>query len=382
MPKRSEGDESEWTIRKSDILDLYVEQDRPLSEVIRVMANQGFIRTKPQYERSLKRWRVCKNVRKEEWDFILSRMNQRQRPTTVKVRGITIPQSRLERQKLRHRESTLDHYKSKLNPSPCCQTPPNIEVSTPPPMSKVDALQLVVSSEQNHNRKDTEEHDEELSSGDNVQVQNVQLSEEVSTYSPVYEDSNPRTLSETTGNDSANGTSRTRETSPSLSCLLLTNGHPIFSAPLYGSTYDSVSDNSGSVFEEIARLKSQRQAHEYQQTAEDVLNHSVDILVKTIVRHKTLSRRFRGIVRRSRDDFDLELLRRVLIATKLDGDWKIFGETLLFDAVKDGNRPLIDVLLNAGVDNMASDGILSPSELAELLLATSPPLGSFENPIA
>ncbi|CAN9123713.1 unnamed protein product [Alternaria alternata] len=275
MPKRSEGDESEWTIRKSDILDLYVEQDRLLSEVIRVMANQGFIRT-----------------------------------------------------------------------------------------------------------KDTEEHDEEPSSGDNVQVQNVQLSEEVSTYSPVYEDSNPRTLSETTGNDSANGTSRTRETSPSLSCLLSTNGHPIFSAPLYGSTYDSVSDNSGSVFEEIARLKSQRQAHEYQQTAEDVLNHSVDILVKTIVRHKTLSRRFRGIVRRSRDDFDLELLRRVLIATKLDGDWKMFGETLLFDAVKDGNRPLIDVLLNAGVDNMASDGILSPSELAKLLLATSPPLGSFENPIA
>jgi hypothetical protein len=45
MPKRSEEDESEWTIRKNDILDLYVEQDRSLSEVIRVMANQGFTRT-------------------------------------------------------------------------------------------------------------------------------------------------------------------------------------------------------------------------------------------------------------------------------------------------------------------------------------------------
>jgi hypothetical protein len=45
-------------------------------------------------------------------ELILSRMNQRQRPTTVKVPGITIPQSRLERQKLRHRESTLDHSKS------------------------------------------------------------------------------------------------------------------------------------------------------------------------------------------------------------------------------------------------------------------------------
>jgi hypothetical protein len=45
MPKRSEEDESEWTIRKDDILNLYIEQDRPLSEVIRVMANQGFVKT-------------------------------------------------------------------------------------------------------------------------------------------------------------------------------------------------------------------------------------------------------------------------------------------------------------------------------------------------
>ena len=90
----------------------------------------------------------------------------------------------------------------------------------------------------------------------------------------------------------------------------------MFSGPLYGSTYDIVSDNSGSIFEEFATLKSQRQAHEYEQTAEDVLNHSVDTPVKAIVRHKTLSRRFRGIVRRSRENFDLELLQRVLIATR------------------------------------------------------------------
>jgi hypothetical protein len=47
---------------------------------------------------------------------------------------------------------------------------------------------------ENHDMKDTEEHDEEYdeepSSRDNVQVQSVRLSEEVSIYSPVYEDSN------------------------------------------------------------------------------------------------------------------------------------------------------------------------------------------------
>lgn len=45
MPKRSEEDESEWAMRKDDILKLYVEQNKPLSEVIRAMAKQGFTGT-------------------------------------------------------------------------------------------------------------------------------------------------------------------------------------------------------------------------------------------------------------------------------------------------------------------------------------------------
>jgi hypothetical protein len=45
MPKRQGEEESEWISRKEEILALYVEQDKPLSEVIHAMAKQGFIRT-------------------------------------------------------------------------------------------------------------------------------------------------------------------------------------------------------------------------------------------------------------------------------------------------------------------------------------------------
>ena len=58
-------------------------------------------------------------------------------------------------------------------------------------------------------------------------------------------------------------------------------------------------------------------------------------------------------MRFTQDDSDLDLLRRVLVATGSDRDWKTFGGTLLFDAVKDGNLLLLDILLDAGVNEIA-----------------------------
>jgi len=68
--------------------------------------------SKPQYERSFKRWCISKNVRKDEWDFILDRVDKRNRPTDVKVRGVVIPQARLERQRHRKHETVFDLCKS------------------------------------------------------------------------------------------------------------------------------------------------------------------------------------------------------------------------------------------------------------------------------
>ncbi|CAN9231273.1 unnamed protein product [Alternaria alternata] len=352
MPKRSEEDESEWTIRKNDILDLYVEQDRSLSEVIRVMADQGFTRTKPQYERSLKRRRVSKNVRKEEWDFIFGRMNQRQRPTTVKVRGITIPQSRLERQKLRHRESTLALYEPKLNPLPHCQTPPNIEISTPPPSLPDYDSQLVTLPEHKYGGE-PEEYDQETSVGEDIRDQNVLLSGEVPILSSIYDDASINTLLEMPEDNTANETSKKREISPSLSGLHSIGSPPILSGPLYDYIYRLFSGDSDHVLQDAIKMMSQYQVHKSQRSAEDTIYQSTDILVKAIVRYNAPSREFHQIIRRTQDNSDLDLLQRVLIATDSDGDWKTFGETLLFDAVKDGNLLLLDILLDAGVNEIA-----------------------------
>lgn len=50
---------------------------------------------------------MSKNVRKGEWEFILGRLDERKRPTSVTVRGVTISQSRLEKRKARVRETTF-----------------------------------------------------------------------------------------------------------------------------------------------------------------------------------------------------------------------------------------------------------------------------------
>ncbi|CAN9461106.1 unnamed protein product [Alternaria alternata] len=47
MPKRMEEDEAEWESRREAILNLYLHQDRPLHDVIQMLADQGFQRTTP-----------------------------------------------------------------------------------------------------------------------------------------------------------------------------------------------------------------------------------------------------------------------------------------------------------------------------------------------
>ncbi|OAG17043.1 ankyrin [Alternaria alternata] len=155
------------------------------------------------------------------------------------------------------------------------------------------------------------------------------------------------------GDNAADGTTKSRENPSSLSCPPTVDRSPVYSVPLYVYMHEFISNNSDRIFQDIDRLKSQHQVHEHQQTTDYVLSQPIDIHVEAIVRYKIPSRRFHQIMRGTRDDLDLDLLRRILIATDPDEDWKSFGETLLFNAVKDRNLSLLDVLLNAGVNEMA-----------------------------
>ena len=69
--------------------------------------------SKSQYERSFRKWNVSKNVFDEEWNFIFGRLDERRRPTNVKVRGVLIPQATLDRERRRRRETTFNICKSR-----------------------------------------------------------------------------------------------------------------------------------------------------------------------------------------------------------------------------------------------------------------------------
>jgi hypothetical protein len=198
-----------------------------------------------------------------------------------------------------------------------------------------------------------EKYDQETSVGEDIRDQNVILSGEVSILSSIYDNSSINTLLEMPKDNTANGTPKRRENSPSLSGLHSIGSPPILSGPLYDYIYRLFAGDSGPVLQDAVRMRSQYHVHNGQRSAEDTIYQSTDILVKAIVRYNAPSREFHQIMRRTQDGSDLDLLQRVLVATDSDGDWKTFGGTLLFDAVKDGNLLLLDILLDAGVNEIA-----------------------------
>ncbi|KAF2035496.1 hypothetical protein EK21DRAFT_84553 [Setomelanomma holmii] len=135
MPKRKVDEEAEWGRHKSTIVHLYVREDRPLTEVIQTMAEQGFKRTKPQYERTFKSWGITKNVREAEWTFIFGRLEERERlkkPSVVIVCGMSISDARLRKQRASLRETTFDRRLAQSRSSPRPTTPQGIAIRTPP----------------------------------------------------------------------------------------------------------------------------------------------------------------------------------------------------------------------------------------------------------
>ncbi|KAH7377280.1 ankyrin repeat-containing domain protein [Pyrenochaeta sp. MPI-SDFR-AT-0127] len=151
MPNRESKDEYEWELHKNAILHCYIDEHKPLSDVIQTMAMQGFSRTKPRYERSFRKWGITKNLRKQEWEFIFNRLEERQahgKTSKVIAHGVLISQSKLKKQGMKERRSVFDRCVSQLQPSPRSMTPPGIEVFTPRSLPSLDID--VVSEERNH----------------------------------------------------------------------------------------------------------------------------------------------------------------------------------------------------------------------------------------
>ncbi|KAH7379606.1 ankyrin repeat-containing domain protein [Pyrenochaeta sp. MPI-SDFR-AT-0127] len=144
MSKRC-AEDAEWERHKATILSLYVDLDMALPEVIPIMAQQqGFSRTKSQYERMFKRWGVSKNISKHEWEYIVHKLQQREaqgKPSIVRVRGVVHPQSKIQKQRKKYEfKTTFDRLVlgSKSQPPETPKAPTEVQVFSQPPSPRFE----------------------------------------------------------------------------------------------------------------------------------------------------------------------------------------------------------------------------------------------------
>ncbi|KAK5996208.1 putative ankyrin repeat protein [Cladobotryum mycophilum] len=123
-----------WEKHKSEIRQLFIAEDKPLSEVIECMKTRyQFSSSKSQYEKKLKEWGIRKRrMGKVEWTFLSQRIGKRKRDqgkdSEVYIDGDLYPPAKVRKETARQGFiTTIEKYNA---PSP--KTPQGIVVCTPP----------------------------------------------------------------------------------------------------------------------------------------------------------------------------------------------------------------------------------------------------------
>lgn len=83
---------------------------------------------------------------------------------------------------------------------------------------------------------------------------------------------------------------------------------------------------------------------------EELLCHEYDQFLRSFVKHTLPKNDLYDVVRAFDTAEDMTFLRRLLLIAKLDAKWKSVGEDLLLYAAEDGNKRLVVMLLDVGVD--------------------------------
>ncbi|KAL5378938.1 hypothetical protein DPSP01_008744 [Paraphaeosphaeria sporulosa] len=101
--------------------------------------------SKPQYERVFKKWGFTKrNISKKEWEFIVSRLSEReangQLHSHVKFHGLVVSEKKIKKQRRNYALMTLERQQLLLKVAPRPVTPPNVEVYTPPVSPMLQAI--------------------------------------------------------------------------------------------------------------------------------------------------------------------------------------------------------------------------------------------------
>jgi ankyrin repeat protein len=94
----------------------------------------------------------------------------------------------------------------------------------------------------------------------------------------------------------------------------------------------------------------QHQLHSTQQNLIKKLTGHMDPLLLDVLSNQTPEGIFNTLIRRTKHQFNLECLRGLLLSLALNVHVKHFAENLLVDATIDGNLPLMEALVDSGVD--------------------------------
>ncbi|KAK4085863.1 hypothetical protein Purlil1_9820 [Purpureocillium lilacinum] len=127
-----------WDNHKAEIERLFIRENRPLSEVIGVLASShDFHASKAQFERKLKEWGLRKNrMKKGDWKVVSAKLAKRKRETgkdyEIYIDGVRCPSPKVRKETARHSYvSTID----KLRPpedAPSPATPAIVTILSPP----------------------------------------------------------------------------------------------------------------------------------------------------------------------------------------------------------------------------------------------------------
>ncbi|KAI1483353.1 ankyrin [Daldinia eschscholtzii] len=99
-----------WELHKESILSLYLTSDLSMEELVQTMEkDHGFAATLSQFEAQLRVWKARKNLKKDEWERILPKLDNlsaRGIKTRVVIAGHPVPTDRVHRAKRHFKEDT------------------------------------------------------------------------------------------------------------------------------------------------------------------------------------------------------------------------------------------------------------------------------------
>ena len=124
-----------WEAHRTEINDLYINQDLSLVQVVSAMEALDFRASKQSFARQFKKWKMFKNQKGSDWRTISRVLDRRTRAgklSAVLIKGCEIPQAKVRKETSRYDLPSL------MPRDPTPELMDYISIRTPPPLARGD----------------------------------------------------------------------------------------------------------------------------------------------------------------------------------------------------------------------------------------------------